>query len=154
MSELHSSYPVAVRWTGGKQGVGSSPDGLPNLDIASPPAFGGPGGVWSPEHLFALAATACWMTTFVAIAEASKLEVAALEASATAELEKRSEDRRFWIPRLVLRPRITVARAEDRDRALRIAEKAEAACLVAASMKTAVTMEAEVIEPAAVGAPG
>jgi len=54
MSEVHSTYPVAVRWEGEKRGLGSSPDGLPDLKVSSPPPFGGPAGVWSPEHLFVL----------------------------------------------------------------------------------------------------
>lgn len=144
MSEVHSSYPVAVRWEGGRRGLATSSDGLPDLPVASPPPFGGPAGVWSPEHLFVLSAATCWMTTFLAVSEASKLEVGAVECQGKGELEK-GEDRRFWIPRIVLMPRVTIHREEDRERALRLIEKAEAACLISRSMRTEVTLQPEIL---------
>lgn len=140
MPELHSTYPLSVRWTGGKQGVASSPDGLPDLEIASPAQFGGPGGLWTPEHFFVGAATACWMTTFLAVAELSKLEIEEVAADGEGFLEK-GDDRRFSITRIVLRPRVTIVREEDRDKALRLIQKAEDACLVARSMKSVVELE-------------
>lgn len=143
MSELHSTYSVDVRWTGGKEGVASAPDGLPDLAIGSPAPFGGPDGRWTPEHFFVGAATACWMTTFLAVAELSKLEVVAIEASGQGFLEK-GEDRRYSIPRIALEPRVTVRREEDRDKALRLIEKAEAACLVARSMRAEVSLRPQV----------
>jgi peroxiredoxin-like protein len=140
MPELHSTYPLSVRWTGGKQGLASSPDGLPDLEIASPAQFGGPGGRWTPEHFFVGAATACWMTTFLAVAELSKLEIEEVAADGEGFLEK-GDDRRFSIARIVLRPRVTIVREEDRDKALRLIQKAEDACLVARSMKSVVELE-------------
>jgi peroxiredoxin-like protein len=144
MPELHSTYPVAVRWTGGKTGVASAPDGLPDLEVGSPPQFGGPGGRWTPEHFFVGAAALCWMTTFLASAALSKLEVAAVEASGEGAVE-RGDDRRFSISRIVLRPRVTIHREEDREKAMKLIEKAEAACLVARSMKSEVVLEPEVV---------
>jgi peroxiredoxin-like protein len=140
MAEIHSTYPVSVRWLDGKLGLATSPSGLPDLEIASPPEFGGPRGRWTPEHLFVGSATACWLTTFVAIAEISRLEVAAVDCDAEGVLE-RGDDRRFSITRIVLRPRVVVRREEDRDRALRLARKAEEACLVSRSMRTVIELE-------------
>jgi peroxiredoxin-like protein len=143
MTELHSTYPLSIRWTQGKQGIATAPEGLPDLEVASPPQFGGPGGRWTPEHLFVSAAAACWMTTFLAVAELSKLEF--IEASVGAEgfLEK-GDDRKFSIARIVLRPLVAVHREEDREKALRLIQKAEDACLVARSMRTTVELAPEV----------
>lgn len=143
MPEVHSTYPVVVSWEGDRRGRASSPDGLPDLAVASPPPFGGPAGVWSPEHLFVLAAATCWMTTFLAVSEASKLDVAAIECAGEGTLEK-GDDRRFWIPRILLRPRVAIVREEDRERAIRLIEKAEGACLISRSMRTEVSLQAEV----------
>jgi peroxiredoxin-like protein len=148
MSETHSSYPVTIRWEGEHRGLGSSSDGLPPLPVASPPSFGGPPGVWSPEHLFVLASTSCWMTTFLAVAQASKLEVEAVECAGEGTLDK-GEDRRFRISRIALRPRVTIRREEDRERAARLIEKAEAACLIRNSIRSEVTLESEVLVRAA-----
>ena len=144
MPEVHSSYPVSVRWEGEHRGLATSVDGLPDLPVASPPAFGGPAGVWSPEHLFVLAAATCWMTTFLAVARNSKLEFGAVDCPGTGTLEK-GDDRRFSISRIVLRPRVTILKEEDRERTMRLIEKAEAACLISNSMKSTVTIEAEVL---------
>lgn len=142
--DVHSTYPVAVRWVGGRRGLATSNDGLSDLPVASPPPFGGPAGVWSPEHLFVLAATTCWLTTFIAVSELSKLEVEAVEAGGVGVLE-RGPDRKFWISKITLRPRVTVRRAEDVERALRLIEKAEQACLIRRSVTTAIVLEPEVV---------
>lgn len=154
MPEIHSRYPVAVHWRGGREGNATSPDRLPELAVASPPAFGGPGGVWTPEHLFVLAAAACWMTTFLAVAELSKLEFEAIETGGEGVLE-RGEDRRYAIARITLRPRVTIRRESDRERALRLIEKAENACLIRNSVRSEITLEPEVrLAPAAAPAGG
>jgi peroxiredoxin-like protein len=131
---------VAVRWTRGREGVAASADGLPDLAVASPPTFGGPAGVWTPEHLFVLAASTCWMTTFLSIAELSKLEFAAVEADGEGVVE-RGDDRRYRIARITLRPRVTIRREADRERALRLIDKAENACLIRNSVHTEIVLE-------------
>lgn len=144
MLEVHSTYPVAVHWEGEKRGLGSSPDGLPDLKVASPPAFGGPGGFWSPEHLFVLSAATCWMSTFLAVAQASGLEVVTVDCAGEGILDK-GENRRFRISRIDLKPRVSITREEDRERAGRLIEKAEAACLIRNSIRTEVTLAPEVL---------
>lgn len=153
MSEVHSTYPVAVRWEGEKRGLGSSTDGLPDLKVASPPAFGGPAGVWSPEHLFVLSATTCWMSTFLAVAQASGLEIVAVDCAGEGVLDK-GEDRRIRISRIALKPQVTIVREEDRERAGRLIEKAEAACLIRNSIRSEVTLASELLveAPAPAGA--
>lgn len=141
MSDVHSVYPVSIRWERDRLGLGSSVDGLPDLPVSAPPAFGGPGGIWSPEHLFVLSAASCWMTTFIAIAAASKLDYGAIECGATGTLEK-GDDRRFWVSKILLRPRVTIASEEARERTQRVIEKSEWACLISNSMRSAVTVEA------------
>lgn len=144
MAELHSTYPVSMRWTGGKSAVASAPGGLPDLEVGSPPQFGGPGGRWTPEHFFVGAATLCWMTTFLASASLSNLEVAAVEASGEGTVE-RGDDRRFSISRIALRPRVTIHREQDREKAEKLIRKAEEACLVARSMRSEVVLEPKVV---------
>jgi peroxiredoxin-like protein len=142
MLETHD-YPVAVRWTGGTQGVASSSDGQPALTVAAPPEFGGPEEVWTPEHLFIASIASCFMTTYLAIARNSKLEVVALEVPAVGTLV-RDENGRYKITHAVLSPEIAIADEGARERALRIADKAERACLITNSVKTEVTMEATI----------
>ena len=144
MAEVHSTYPFSVRWLEGKRGLASAPDGLPDIEVASPPQFGGPGGRWTPEHLFVAAATTCWLTTFLAYAERSRLELVAVEAAGEAIVE-RGEDGRVSIPRILLRPRVTVKSDEDREKADKMIRKAEETCLIARAMRAVVELEPEVV---------
>lgn len=136
-------YPVGVTWESGKQGRAGSPDGLPAVTVASPPEFGGPGGLWSPEHLFVAALASCYMTTYLAIAERSRLEVAGLAVPAEGRLVQ-GEDRRYSIDRVVLRPVIRIRDEADREKAERIAHKSEEVCLITRSVRSEVVLEATI----------
>ncbi len=149
MPEIHSTYPFSVRWLDGRRGMASAPDGLPDIEVASPPQFGGLAGRWTPEHLFVGAATTCWMTTFLAYAEKSRLEVVAVAADGEAIVE-RGDDGKVSIPRLVLRPHVTVKREEDREPALKWIRKAEETCLISRAMRATVELEPEVLVAARV----
>lgn len=149
MPEIHSTYPFSVRWLDGRRGLASAPDGLPDIEVATPPQFGGLAGRWTPEHLFVGAATTCWMTTFLAYAEKSRLEFLAVAAAGEAVVE-RGDDGRVSLTRIVLRPRVTVTREEDREKADKLIRKAEETCLIARAMRATVELEPEVLVAARV----
>ena len=135
-------YETSMVWSEGRKGKVEVP-GLPPLELASPPEFGGPGATWTPEHAFVTAATSCILLTFVAIAEFSKLSFQSLSARATGKLEKvEGEGLRFTSVEVTLRvevgPEVDIARAE------RLVQKAEASCLVSKSLKTPVSVKAEI----------
>lgn len=136
-------YPVTITWTGGKAGIAESDDGLPRLPVAAPPEFGGDEEVWTPEHLLVASVASCLMTTFLAIAGLSKLEVERLEVPASGHLV-RGEDRRYRFDRVTLRPRVGVADEAAREKALRLLAKAEEACLITRSLSSEVAVEPEV----------
>ena len=143
MADEKHVYRTGVRWDSQRRGNLSSP-GLPELSVATPPEFpGGHAGIWSPEHLFVAAAEVCLMTTFLAVAENSKLEFVEYRSDAEGLLEK--TDHGFMITRNLIRPRVTLRDAAAREKALRIVEKAEQHCLISNSMKTAVSIEPEII---------
>jgi len=135
-----AEYPVAVQWTGEKRGAAGSVDGLQTLAVATPPEFDGNAGLWSPEHLFVASVASCYMTTLLAIAGVSRVEIRSLEIPAVGVVE-RGEDRLYSIPSIVLRPHITLATEADLPRAERLAEKADRVCMVSRSLKTEVTVE-------------
>src|SRR5690606_39337696 len=100
-------YRLELTATGYKTGRFTG-DEVPHLSVASPPEFGGPGGVWSPEHLFVASVSTCLMTTFGAIAEMSGLEVLGYSDAATERLE-RDEHRLFRMEAVTLRHRSVVS---------------------------------------------
>lgn len=78
------------------------------------------------------------MTTFLAIAENSKLEFQAFTCSSKGKLER--VDGKFLMTEVILEPTVTILHEGDRERAHRILEKSEAACLISNSIKAKVTM--------------
>jgi peroxiredoxin-like protein len=141
MKPLPHHYDVTL--AGGPSGyAGVSAPGLPELRTAPPVDFGGPGDAWSPEHLLLAAVQTCFLFTLRAIAPVSKVEFTALELDATGTVDRRDGVTRFT--EIVLRPRMTVPPGTDRERALKILEKAEKACLVTASLATPVRLEVEI----------
>lgn len=141
MSEVHF-YEINVRWIEQKKGLLTS-DGLPNIEVATPPQFsGGHEGIWSPEHLFVSSVAVCIMTTFLAIAELSKLEFISYESRAVGKLEK--VENRFLITEVVVEPVIKIKYEKDLERAGRIIQKAEANCLISNSIKSKVILKPEI----------
>lgn len=135
-------YETSMVWSEGRKGRVEA-RGLPPLDFASPPEFGGPGGTWTPEHAFVTAATSCILLTFVAIADFSKLQFRSLSAKAKGRLDKvEGEGLRFTSIDVELR--VDVGTEADVARAERLAQKAEASCLVSKSLKTPVRVKADV----------
>ncbi len=135
-------YQTSLKWTSERRGVLAA-DGLPSLEVATPPEFpGGHPGLWSPEHLYTAAAEACLMTTFLAIAANSNLAFKSYESAGEGTMER--TDAGYLMTRIVLRPKVVVLEASQVERARRILEKAEKHCLISNSMKTRVQMEPEV----------
>ncbi len=120
--------------------VGSQ--GLSSLATAPPPEYDGPGGQWSPETLFVAAAADCFILTFRAIAAASKLPWRDLECSAEGVLDRVDGVVRFT--QLHLQARLLLPAGGDADRAKRLLQKAEKACLVTNSLKFEPSLVTEV----------
>ena len=135
-------YTTEVEWTGERHGDLRAPV-RPHVQVDAPPEFKGHEGVWTPEHLFVAAVNSCFMTTFLAIAENSKLEFLSFSADAKGKLEK-LDDRGFIMTEIVLRPKLLISHARDAERAGRILEKAEKNCLISNSIKTEMKLESEV----------
>ena len=135
-------YRTEVEWTGERHGDLRAPV-LPNRQVDAPPEFKGHDGVWTPEHLFVASVNTCFMTTFLAIAENSKLEVVSFKADAKGKLEK-LDGQGFMMTEITLHPKLVISHARDAERANRILEKAEKHCLISNSIKTETKLEPEV----------
>jgi peroxiredoxin-like protein len=136
--EKHS-YNVSLEWVEGRKGTISSPELKTSIDVATPPEFDkGLAGIWSPEHLYTAAINSCFMTTFLAIADFSKLEFTDLKCSAEGILEK--VEGKYQMTEVILSPILTIVQEKDKDKAERIMHKAEAACLISNSIKTKVIL--------------
>ena len=135
-------YTTEVEWTGERHGDLSAPV-LPGLKIDAPPEFKGHEGVWTPEHLFVASVNSCFMTTFLAIAENSKLDLVSFTAGAKGKLEKVA-DQGFIMTEITLRPKLVLRNARDAERASRILSKAEKNCLISNSIKAKTKLEPKI----------
>ena len=129
---------------GGAEGYAVvSAAGMPELRTAAPADFDGPGDAWSPEHLLMAAVETCFLFTLQAVARASKLPFTSLELSGEGTVDRKDGATRFT--EIVLRPRLTLPTGGDRDKAMRVLEKSEKACLVSASLSTPIRLEPEIV---------
>ena len=127
-------YNVDLTWTADRKGELSSPEFQQRIEVATPPPFlKGMEGYWSPEHLLTAAVSSCFMTTFLAVAENSKLDFVSLQCSAKGKLEQ--IEGKYLMTEMIIEPILTISREEDNERALRILHKSEAACLISNSIK-------------------
>lgn len=133
------TYNVNLVWNKDRQGTLTSPELNKQIEVATPPPFPkGMEGIWSPEHLFTAAVSSCIMTTFLAIAENSKLDYESLACNARGKLEQ--VDGKYAITEITVYPILTIYKDEEYGRAERVLQKAEAACLISNSIKAKVIM--------------
>jgi peroxiredoxin-like protein len=138
MPDIHT-YHTAVQWKSERKGMLSS-EGLSSIEVATPPQFpGGHEGIWSPEHLFVASAEVCLMTTFLSLAEKTKLEFKTYHSEAIGTLEKTEAG--FWMTKIVITPTVVVSDEALREKILSILKKAEKYCLISNSIKTEVRVE-------------
>jgi peroxiredoxin-like protein len=142
MSIAHN-YEVDLNWLHDRLGVIYSPDLNDEINVATPPQF--PKGiekVWSPEHLLVAAVNSCLMTTFLAIAENSKLEYKHFTSKASGKLEM--VDGKYLISEITLKPLLTINDEADREKSELVLRKSEKACLISNSIKSTIIFEPEV----------
>jgi organic hydroperoxide reductase OsmC/OhrA len=139
-------YNVNITWNKDRKGMMCSPElnieGSSDacLEVATPPEFPkGIPGIWSPEHLFTAAVSSCFMTTFLSIAENSKLEFKSFSCNSTGKLDQ--SEGKLQMTEVVIEPILTILKEEDWEKALRILSKTEVACLITNSIKSKVIMK-------------
>ena len=119
-----------------------SSEGLPSLDTQSPPQFGGPDGVWSPETMLSAAVANCFVLSFRAIARASKFEWTALECDVDGVLDR--PGRSPYFTSFNVNARLKVPDDSKLELAERLLEKAEQICLITASLKAEVVLTTDI----------
>ena len=83
------------------------------------------------------------MTTFLAIAENSKLEFTRFHCDSKGKLDQ--VNGKFLMTEVILEPTVTIVDEKDRERAERVLMKAEAACLISNSIKSNVIMVPKIV---------
>ncbi len=143
-------YDTTIEWQDSRRGILSSSVLDSNIEVVTPPEFtGGIPGKWSPEHLLVAAVNSCLMTTFLAIAENSKLEFISFKSYANGKLEK--ADGKFMISEITLSPTLVLPEGANIERAERILQKSEAACLISNSVKATIIFQPHIVSEETAG---
>jgi peroxiredoxin-like protein len=137
MESIHE-YRVEAMGAGGRNGVVHAERILPAISFSPPPEFQGEVGRWTPEHFLVAAVASCFISTFEGMAQTSRLEFDSLRLAAEGVLTKQDSGWRFTEIRL--RSTVTLRKEEDRERAVRLLEKAEKSCLIARSLQFKVVL--------------
>jgi peroxiredoxin-like protein len=132
MQDLPHQYIVkADAQTAGNVTLSST--GSPDLPSAPPAEFGGPGDQWSPESLLVAAVADCFILSFRAIARASRFEWESLGCEVEGTLDR--VDRVTQFTDFDVAATLKIPAGSDEDRARKLLEKAEHACLITNSLK-------------------
>ena len=122
------------------------------IEVATPPEFPkGIPGIWSPEHLLTAAVSSCLMTTFLAIAENSKLDFASFECKSRGKLDQ--VDGKYLMTEILLQPVVAIKAEKDRELALRVVKKSEVNCLISNSVRSKIVVEPSIKMEAVIAFP-
>lgn len=118
-------------------------EGKPDIVTSS---GGGPGAEldqWNPEDLLGLALTTCHTLTFLALARKVGLDVRAVDTDVDVILEKGQHT--MEVTKIRLTAKVTVPPGTDTDKVVKFYDKAHKYCYVAASIKSEVEHNVQVV---------
>ena len=89
------------------------------------------------------AVQSCFLFTFQAVARASRLDFISIDLSVEGKVDRRDGTTRFT--EIILRPRLRVPPGGDPDRASKVLDRSEKACLVSASLSTPILIQPDIV---------
>ena len=138
----HFAFEVNLNWLADTRGILSAKDARGTIHIATPPAFGGEGKPWTPEHLFLASISSCFMTTYLAFAKKLHFGISHFECSAIGQIELING--RYKFTTIDLYPKIFIADEELREKANQAVEKTHRYCLISNSVNADIYYHTEV----------
>ena len=137
----HTYHAAAAADVSGPVAVTSAE--LPRLETAAPPEFDGPGGFWSPETLLCASLADCFILTFRAVSRVARLKWVRLECRVEGILERVERTSQFT--RFTTIANLIVPAGTNVDAARKLLEQAEHGCLIANSLRSARSLETQVV---------
>lgn len=83
----HFVFDVRLDWLEHQKGILTANDANGPVYVATPPAFGGEGREWSPEHLFLGSISSCFMSTYLYFAKKMNFSITHLECETFGQVE-------------------------------------------------------------------
>ncbi len=135
------TYETSVDWKEGKTGE-TRCEGKPAIEVATPPEFGGPEGVWSPEDLLTSAVATCIMTSALFFIGRAKIQLRTYKSTAVGTMEKTAEG--LAITRIAIEVSIELDDLAQADATRKAVEQAEKTCPLSISLKCPVELTVNV----------
>ena len=143
-------FSTSVEWTKEHQGLAHAP-GKPSIPVACPPVFckGSPSDMWSPEEFFVSSYEVCVLLSFISQAKRNRVIFTSYTSEAKGKIEFVNSELMF--SEITLKIHIEVPEDQDIAAVKKALADSKQRCLISASMKTAVKIEAEIVnvQPAA-----
>jgi organic hydroperoxide reductase OsmC/OhrA len=153
VSKQHQ-YAVSTAWTG-NDGAGTqsyrsyrrdhviTAAGKPPIAGSSEPAFRGDRARYNPEELLVASLSGCHMLWYLHLCALNAIVVLDYRDEASGTMQE-EEDGGGAFVRVVLKPRVTIAKGGDRDKALALHDEAHHLCFIARSVRFPVDVAPEV----------
>ena len=130
-------YEVAVDWKEGKTGE-SRCAGKPDIEVATPPEFGGPENIWTPEDLLVNAVSTCIMTSALFFIGRAKIQMCSYKSNAIGTMEKTASG--LEITRIEITVSIELEELAQEEAVRKALEQAEKTCPLSNSLKCPVEL--------------
>jgi organic hydroperoxide reductase OsmC/OhrA len=143
MNDLHY-YEVNLLWDFETRGTLSCPVTPDKIEVATGPGF--PKGMkekWTAEHLFVASVSSCMMSTFLLVADDSKLKFVSFESNAIGTIEK--VNGKLTVTEIILKPRLVLPSTQKEGKAKRVLKMSEKAFAIANSVKTKIALESIIL---------
>ena len=136
-------FQVQLNWLWKQRGILTAPDVKGSIHVATPPAFGGEAGEWSPEHLFLSSLSSCFMATYLVFSKKSGFEISRFECESIGQIELVEGSYRFTT--INVYPKIHVKDESLRAMAEMALDKTQKHCLISNSMSADILYHCEVL---------
>ncbi len=131
------TYKTSVDWKAGKIGE-TRCGGKPVIEVATPPEFGGPENIWTPEDLLTSAVATCIMTSALFFADRAKIQLRSYKSNAIGTLEKTEAG--LAITRITVTVSIELDNMEQEAATRKAVEQAEKTCPITNSLNCPVEL--------------
>lgn len=136
-------FDIQLGWLSEQKGILTANDVKGAIQVATPPAFGGEGYNWSPEHLFLGAVAGCFLSTCLVFVKKADFEMSHFECNATGNIEL--VEGKYKFTSIDVFTKLYVAGEELTGKAKMALSKAEQYCLVSNSIDAQITYHSEAL---------
>ena len=155
MGKQHQ-YAVSIAWTG-NDGSGTqsyrgyrrdheiAAAGKPPIPASSDPSFRGDRTRYNPEELLVASLSSCHMLWYLHLCSVNGIVVLDYRDEAVGTMQEEDDGAGAFV-RVVLKPRVTIAKGGDRGKALALHEEAHHLCFIARSVRFAVEVAAQITD--------